>query len=105
MVRLNGDRAIAITELANELRSYENRDIYIIGDGYDVAHRVLEECGVKLKHTPTLAICESAVSVAKVALRKYKAGECVSDSDLMPTYLRLPQAERERLEREGTKNQ
>ena len=44
---------------------------------------------------------ENAVSVGRVAYRKYLAGEWVSDEALRPTYLRLPQAERERLAKEG----
>ena len=63
----------------------------------------LEKAGVNTMTTPELLVLESAVSVAKVALKKYKKGEFVSDSDLSPVYLRLPQAERERLERETAK--
>ncbi len=39
-------------------------------------------------------------SVGLCALGMYRAGEIVTDADFAPVYLRLPQAERERLEKE-----
>lgn len=101
--RLTPDRAISICDLAKELSSFENEDIYLSGDGYETAYRELSALGVKLSKTPALLICENAYSVAKVALRKYNAGEFVNDEKISPTYLRMPQAERERLERENKK--
>lgn len=103
LTRLTGDRAVALSTLAEELREYEGEDIYLVGDGYAVAKRALEAAGVRLCETPELLTLESAASVAKVAKRKYESGEWVSDSELSPVYLRMPQAERERLEREVAK--
>ena len=102
MSRLCEDRAIPLSELAEELKKFDDK-IYLVGDGYGVAKAALEKAGVKCESTPELLILENAVSVAKVAKRKFDLGECVSDSDLSPVYLRMPQAERERLEREGKK--
>lgn len=101
--RLTEDRAIAIDALAEELKKYEGRNIYLSGDGYDVALKGLRAAGVKVCYTPALLVNENAASVAKVALRKYEEGSAVSDSELAPVYLRLPQAERERLERKKAK--
>ncbi len=99
ITRLTEDRAISLTDLAEELRSYSG-DIYIVGDGYSVAVAALEKEGIKLCRTPENLICQNAASVARVAYRSYNNGEFVSDSQLSPKYLRMPQAERERLERE-----
>ncbi len=96
--RLTPDRAISADELARELISY-GEEIRLTGDGYDVAVKLLSERGVKLSETPVLLRNENAYSIARLALKKYKNGEIMSDSEIMPTYLRLPQAERERLER------
>ncbi len=101
--RLTPDRAISITELAMELRAFDGRDIYLSGDGYAVARSALEALGIKLKSTPPLLITENAYSVAKLGFEKYKRGEYTTDINLAPTYLRMPQAERERLERQGEK--
>ena len=96
--KLTPDRAIAITELAAELKEYDE-PIYLSGDGYEVARRGLMAEGVTVMHTPELLITENAYSIAKIAKRKYDTGEYVSDLEIAPTYLRVPQAERERLER------
>lgn len=98
--RVTPDRAISAEELAEELRSYDG-DIYITGDGYDVAHKLLTSLGVKLATTPYLLRSQNAVSIARVAERMHAQGLCVSERELAPSYLRLPQAERERLEREN----
>ena len=98
--RMTPDRAISAEELAEELRSYEG-DIYITGDGYDVAHKLLTSLGVKLATTPYLLRSQNAVSIARVAEKMHAQGLCVSERELAPSYLRLPQAERERLEREN----
>ena len=103
--RLTEDRAIALCDLAKELKEYEGEAIYLSGDGYEVAKKALTSEGIKLSLTPELLILENAVSVAKVAKRKYENGEAISDSELSPVYLRMPQAERERLEREAAKKE
>ena len=99
LTKLTEDRAIAINELANELREYDGTPIYLSGDGYDVAKHGLEAVGIKVNLTPQLLITENAFSIALIAKKKYDAGEYGSDLDIAPTYLRMPQAERERLER------
>ena len=104
LTKLTNDRAIAITELADELREYGDTPIYLSGDGYDVAKRGLSAAGIKTKDTPALLITENAYSIALIAKRKYDAGEYGSDLDIAPTYLRMPQAERERLERLAQEN-
>ena len=98
LVRLTPDRAISADELARELIDY-GEEIHLTGDGYDIATKLLSERGVPLCETPVLLRCENAYSIASLAYKKYKNGEITSDSEIMPTYLILPQAERERLER------
>ncbi len=97
--RITEDAAISTEELAERLKGYGEEKIYLSGDGYEVARRALEKSGIHTENTPELLITENAYSIAKVALRKYKRGEYVRDLEYAPTYLRLPQAERERLEK------
>lgn len=99
IIRLTEDMAISITDLGEMLKKYEGEDIYISGDGYATARRGLQNSGVGLCVTPELLICENAYSVARVAKKKYDRGETLSDREIAPIYLRMPQAERERLER------
>ena len=103
MTRLTEDSAISLTELCKMLREYDY-PIYLCGDGYGVACAALDREGVKHEITPTLLIAENAYSCARLAEKKYAAGEAVSDLDIAPTYLRMPQAERERLEKEKLEN-
>lgn len=98
VTRITEDRAIALSDLAEELRGCDS-DIYLCGDGYQVAKAALTAAGLDLCETPELLICQSGASVARVAKRKYEGGEYLSDSELSPVYLRMPQAERERLAR------
>ena len=96
LVRVTEDRAIAATDLAKELAEMA-APFYLVGDGVAEMRRLASDC-VPMPFTP-LAIDQNAVSVAKCARRRYLAGERGTDAALSPVYLRLPQAERERLER------
>lgn len=104
LTKLTEDRAIAISELAEELKKYADEPIYLSGDGYEVAKRGLLAAGIKVCDTPELLITENAYSIAKIAKRKYDTGEYLTDLEIAPTYLRMPQAERERLERLAEEN-
>lgn len=103
--RVTEDMAISIEELAGILKNYPDESIYLSGDGYSVAKKGLYENGITTMNTPKALICESAYSCAMVALRKYRSGEYLTDAEILPTYLRMPQAERERLERENTRKE
>ena len=94
------DSAISTSELAEALRAYGEHQIYLVGDGYATAKRGLSANGVNTENTPELLITENAYSCAIAAQKKYALGEYTDDKKLAPTYLRLPQAERERLEKE-----
>ena len=100
MERITEDLAISIEELAEKLSPYVGqRKIYLCGDGYGVVKRAFEKLSLHTEATPPLLLSENAYSVAVVAQRIYERGECTSDLEHAPTYLRIPQAERERLER------
>lgn len=92
--RLTPDRAISAAELESELLEYHGK-IYLAGDGAELAARLFEKADVKL--APPALRFPRASSVC-IASEEYEA---VTAAELMPMYLRLPQAERERLEREA----
>ena len=96
--RLCPDRAIALSDLAEELSAFGDTPVYLSGDGYDMTREALANCN--LGNTPEELIYQSGYSVAMCALAAFEAGERTTDTELVPTYLRLPQAERERLEKE-----
>ena len=99
--RLCPDRAIALADLAEELAAYGDTPVYLSGDGYEMTREALTNCNLGV--TPEELIYQSGYSVAMCGLAAYEAGERTTDAELVPTYLRLPQAERERLEREQNK--
>ena len=97
ITRLCADEAIAATELDERLAAY-GKKVYLCGDGVDVALSELKKTAVE--YTPEEQRYQSAYSVSQVALAKYRDGKYVSDAELTATYLRLSQAERERLEKQ-----
>jgi tRNA threonylcarbamoyladenosine biosynthesis protein TsaB len=99
ITRLCEDRAIALEALDKELAALSDAPIYLAGDGYDIALSQLISCADHIQPTPVLLRVQNGYSVAQVALELYRNGHQVTDSELLPVYLRLSQAERERLER------
>lgn len=95
--RLCDDRAISVFELEEELLTY-NLPIYLAGDGYSISTESFKN--LKCKSTPEPMRYQSGYSVAMCALKKYNDGIRTDDREITATYLRLPQAERERLEKE-----
>ncbi len=100
LTRLCQDRAISIQELDSELaEKYSDRKIYLCGDGYEITESKLERTKISL--VPEKMRYASAYSVACCALEKFKSGDALTDSTIVPIYLRPSQAERERNERLG----
>jgi len=57
----------------------------------------LSEAGIPCRMAPAQLVMQNAVGVALAAEEMAARGETVSARDLVPVYLRLSQAERERL--------
>ncbi len=95
--RLMPDSAIAITELDKRLDTF-SEPVYLCGDGYDITKAALTH---PTADTPVRLRPQSAYSVAQVARGAYLDGVRTADIEMVPTYLRPSQAERERAEREG----
>ena len=96
LVRETPDRAIAATEL-DEVLAKDGRPYLLVGDGVEEFLRHATKTAPEA--ISPLLVDQCATSVAKVAYARFLAGERGKDTDLNPTYLRMPQAERERLER------
>lgn len=90
ITRLCDDRALSISDLADELKGY-NESIILVGDGAELCYNSFRE----LKQDISLAVearrYQKAEGVAFASVNKEK----ISAAELMPAYLRLPQAERE----------
>ena len=94
--RLTPDRAIGLPELAAELKNDEIEKI-VVGDGAKLCYTYLQENGIPCRMAPAGLIMQNAVGVAQAAGEMAARGETVSARELIPNYLRLSQAERERL--------
>ena len=90
--RLCEDRAIPLSELLSELRGLSG-EIILVGDGADISFKFLSEAGLNVRRAPENLKFQTAWGVAAAAAEK----ESGTASELRPVYLRLSQAERERL--------
>ena len=93
-VRLTEDRPLALAELADELRALNER-AFLVGDGAELTCRALTEQGIPCVLAPENLRMQSAWGVAMAAQDKTPG----TADELLPVYLRLSQAERERQER------
>ncbi len=98
LTRLTEDRAISLSELQAELEHIDG-PIFLVGDGAALAKRTLNLPELIL--VPEHRQHQRAGGVALAALEAMKRGEPCGGAALQPNYLRLSQAERERLEKQN----
>lgn len=103
LICLAKDRAMALSDLVAEvLLNYPDQEIRLAGDGYALAYEAFRTAGCPhLTETPVALRDQSGDAVARCALRAYRRGLAVTDEELRPVYLRLPQAERDLIEKEN----
>jgi len=102
LTRVAEDRAIALADLKTDLEQLGG-PIYLVGDGAELTNRTLAAEIPNLILPPEHRMHQRAVGVAILAKRMAEAGLAPSGGELNPNYLRLSQAEREKLERENKK--
>lgn len=95
LTRLCEDRALSVEELLAEAKK-EEKEYFFVGDGALMCYNIFSEAKVKSRLAPEPLLLQSAWGVCRAA----ESGAFASPDDLVPNYLRLSQAERERLERE-----
>ena len=95
VTRQTPDRAIALEDLKNELKNLE-KPIYLVGDGSVLCYNTLKEDVPGLILPPEERMHQRAVGVGLAALAREESDD---PATLLPNYLRLSQAERERNEK------
>lgn len=95
--RIAEDRAIALSELSGELSKLEG-PVFLVGDGSVLTYNTLSETIPNLVLPPEWKQHQRAVGVGLAALKQLQRGDPCDGATLVPNYLRLSQAERERLE-------
>ena len=97
--RICDDRAIALADLAAEIKILEE-PVFLVGDGSNLCYNTLLEDVPGLVCPPEHKLHQRASGVALVARDMIDMGLPGDANGLEPNYLRLSQAERERLEKE-----
>ncbi len=99
--RITEDRAIALEDLSKELQVMEG-PIYLVGDGSHLTYTSLKDTVNNLILPAEHKMHQRAAGVAMVAEAMLQRGDQCDAAALTPNYLRLSQAERERLEKAET---
>ncbi len=97
--RIREDRAISLADLASDLQNF-NEPVFLVGDGSILCYNTLLEKVPNLVCPAEHRLHQKADGVAVCALDQIRRGEPGNAEGLSPNYLRLSQAERERLEKE-----
>ena len=95
LLRRTEDRAIAISELEQELQTIPG-PVYLVGDGANLVFETLMDKNLPLRLLPEHLCQQRASGVALAAMERISAGEPGDAAALTPNYLRQAQAERTR---------
>ncbi len=98
--RLCEDRAISLSDLKLELQNCSEKTV-LVGDGAAISYKSLENPPENVFLAPVNKLNQTASGVACAAFKLLKQGCTLSPAELMPMYLRLPQAQRELNKRMG----
>ncbi len=101
--RITPDEALTIEEVGQRLKNrpeFSEKTVFIVGDGAEVCYNTLRDRVPNLCLAPEGLRFQQAVGVAMEAAVYAAEDRLVSSDELMPVYLRLPQAERELRARE-----
>lgn len=90
--RLTDDNAMSISELSELLTTYDN--VVLVGDGADLCYKTMSVVLPEIKIAAESQKYQNAIGVCLAAENK-SAEDYMQGKNLIPEYLRLPQAERE----------
>ena len=96
--RIREDRAISLQELGEDVKNL-SEPIFLVGDGSVLCYNTLSEKVPGLILPPEARMHQRAAGVALEAERLLRSGGTFPAGALVPNYLRLSQAERERNEK------
>ena len=97
--RVAPDRAISIEELAQDIKILKE-NVFLVGDGSTLCYNCLKGEIPGLVLPPEHTLHQRASGVALAAQEMLKSGASCNGATLTPNYLRVSQAERERMARE-----
>ena len=97
--RVLPDSALSLEELGNMLKNLD-QTIFLVGDGAELCYNNLRENVDQLQLLPEHLRMQRAAGVALLAWESLQAGTAADGAQLVPNYLRLSQAEREKLNKQ-----
>jgi len=92
--RLSEDEALTIAEMGERVARMR-RDVILVGDGSEMCYRLWKDNVPSVYLAPSTVRYQNAAATAVIAARRFREGLTISADELLPLYLRLPQAERE----------
>ena len=100
LTRVRDDMAVSLAELGEIIKKFAE-PVFLVGDGALLCYNTLLEEVPGLVLPPEHRMHQRAAGVALAAQEMMDAGDPGNGAELTPNYLRLSQAERERLAREN----
>ena len=98
LTRLCEDRAISIPELVEDVKNYSS-PVFLVGDGSRLCYNTMLESVPTLVLPPEHRMHQRASGVGLAAWQQLRDGQPADGRTLVPNYLRMSQAERERAAR------
>lgn len=92
--RLTPDEALPLDDVGSRLAT-ETESILVVGDGAALCYNTLKDTVPSLQLAPMGLRTQHAVGIARAAVPLIREGHLLTGEELLPAYLRLPQAERE----------
>ena len=96
--RVTDDAAISVEELGDLLKNI-SKDKFLVGDGAALCYNTLGKTVENLYLLPEHLRMQRAAGVALLAWEQLQDGAIPTAAEVIPNYLRLSQAERERLKK------
>lgn len=98
--RITEDEAISIAQLEENVKKCKNPVVFV-GDGAEMCYNKLKDTCENISLAAENVRFQRASSVASVAEKMFADNSALSAEELTPSYLRLPQAQRERIAKMG----
>lgn len=99
--RLCDDRVILLSELINHMKN-DGKLYFLVGDGAKMCYTEAGAFEINAELATANMLLPRAYGVAMAGLAMHEDGRTVTSGELLPSYLVLCQAERERMERMKT---
>ena len=99
LTRMTEDRAVSLQELEQEIKNL-TESIFLVGDGSVLCYNTLKKGIPGLVCPPEHRMHQRAAGVGLAAAAMIAEGKACDGVALTPNYLRMSQAERERIERQ-----